>query len=325
MRIMKESVLKNALVNLRSFFTMNVKRSINESVNATNEIKDLYNAKFHYLNVLNYYAFHKEEAAEYQKELELLFRVGDYCVFPYEPAKELGAIESGLDQESKMPYVIHNNHRLYFPSFFSVEKAVDMYRNYTLVEKLSNIEDVEGAPHQYQSSRMKVEKDDVLFDIGAAEGLFALDNIDKVSKVVLLEGDSKWLEALRKTFAPFSEKVRIIEKFVADMDTDTEVSLTTLLSYVDGSSSFVKMDIEGCEVSVINSARELLENTKDRFKFAVASYHRQHDYEDLNNLFTQMGYTTEGSSGYMLYHAYDTPTPPYFRKGIIRARKNVDK
>lgn len=320
---MRESVFKNVLANLRAFLTINVRRRINENTKSNNEIKDLMNDKLLCMDVLNYYAFHQKEALDYQKELELLSRVGKYCVFPYEPVVGMNDIEKGRDRESGMPYVVHNNQRLYFPSSFSVEAAIEMYMNYILVEKLLGIDEREGAPHQYQSPRVKVEESDVLFDIGAAEGLFALDNIDKVSKVFLLEGDSQWIQALQKTFAPYAEKVKIIDKYVADMDTDTEVSLATLLSYLEGSSSFVKMDIEGCEVSVINSVREMLENTKNRFKFAVASYHRQRDYEQLESLFAQTGYETESSTGYMLFHFYDAPVPPYFRRGIIRAKKSA--
>ena len=321
---MKESVLKNILSNLRAFLTINIRRRINENTKTSKEIEALLDDKLFCVDVLNYYAFHQKEALGYQKELELLSRVGKYCVFPYEPEKEMSHIAYGVDRESKMPYVVHKNHTLFFPSCFSAESAVEMYKNYVLVEKLLGVDEAEGAPHQYQSHRVKVEEGDVLYDIGAAEGLFALDNIDKASKVVLLEGDFKWRGALEKTFAPFPDKVKIIGKYVAEINSDASVSLTKLLSEAEGSSFFVKMDIEGCEVSVIRAAKDFLKNTDKVVKFAAASYHKQQDYDELKSLFDQMGYVTESSNGYMLYHLYDTPVPPFFRKGIIRAKNSVE-
>lgn len=319
---MKESVLKNILSNLRAFLTINIRRRINENTKTSKEIEALLDDKLFCVDVLNYYTFHQKEALGYQKELELLSRVNKYCVFPYEPVNEMNHVDYGVDRESKMPYVVHKNHRLYFPSCFSAESAVEMYRNYILVEKLLGIDDIEGSPHQYQSHRVKVEDGDVLLDIGAAEGLFALDNIDKASKVVLLEGDFKWRGALEKTFAPFSDKVNIVEKFVTESDSDTTISLTKLLSEVS-SPSFIKMDIEGSETAVVNASKEILRNTKEVVKLAIATYHKQYDYDELKSLFDQMGYVTESSNGYMLYHLYDTPVPPYFRKGIIRAKNRV--
>lgn len=316
---MKESVLKNFLVNIRAFFTVNIRRSINENA----KTKDLLNDKILCWDVLNYFTFHQEEALAYKAELEFLSRYGSYCVFPYEPATGLNEVGCGLDQETKMPFVVHNNHRLFFPSSFSLNDAVNMYRNYILEEKLLGENDCEGTPHQYQSPRLKVEEDVVLFDIGAAEGLFALDNIEKVSKAILVEGDPQWIGALQKTFAPYSEKVKIFAKYVTDNDSDTEISLTKVLSEAENTSSFVKMDIEGCELSVINGAREVLKRTKNRITFAVASYHRQNDYDEMKKLFIQMGYETECSNGYMLFPYYDKPIPPFFRKGIIRAKKEV--
>jgi hypothetical protein len=80
------------------------------------------------------------------------------------------------------------------------------------------------------------------------------------------------------------------------------------------------MDIEGYELPVITSALDFLKG-KENIKMAAAVYHRQHDAEEIKALFDSIGYTSEFSKGYMLFHLYDMPTPPYFRRGIIRAKK----
>ncbi len=70
-----------------------------------------------------------------------------------------------------------------------------------------------------------VKDNDILSDIGAAEGNFSLSVIDKVQHVYLFETDNDWIEALEKTFEPWKEKVSIIHKFVGNKDTDTCITL----------------------------------------------------------------------------------------------------
>ena len=200
-----------------------------------------------------------------------------------------------------------------------MDDAVRSYLYYIHVEKLLGNGDTKGAPHQYQSPNVHVEPGDVVFDIGAAEGLFALDQVDRASRVIVVESDPNWIEPLRKTFAPYGEKVKIVEKMVSSVDTENTMSLKKLLMDFCSSSAFVKMDIEGYELPAITSAMDVLKE-KSGIKIAAASYHRQHDADELKTLFDGIGYTSEFSDGYMLFHLYDTPVPPYFRRGIIRAR-----
>ena len=160
---------------------------------------------------------------------------------------------------------------------------------------------------------------DVVFDIGAAEGLFALEQIEKASHVVIVESDPDWIKPLRLTFAPYGDKVTIVRKFVSATDTDTTISLEKLLSNVEYDSAFVKMDIEGYELQSLIPAEKVLRQ-KNSTKLSIASYHKQHDAEMMKSFFDNIGYYSEFSNGYMLFHLYDTPAPPYFRQGIIRGR-----
>lgn len=322
---MRDSVLKNILVNLRTVFSTNVRKRINDNTRRIALLEEVAAGmdqqmaeKYHCLNLLEYYAQHEDEAGPYLKELEFLRQSGKYCNFPYPANHEPLDVASGRDLESGLPYVVHEGKKLFFPSSFSVNEAVGTYSNYVQVEKLLGVDDTGDAPHQYQSPAVHVSEGDVVFDIGAAEGLFALDQIEKASHVVVVERDPEWMEPLRHTFAPYGDKVTIIERYISAVDTENTMSLKKLLMDMDYQSAFVKMDVEGCELSSVTSALEVLKE-KQGTKLSVATYHRQHDAEQLKSFFDGIGYTSEFSNGFMLFHLYDTPVPPYFRKGMIRA------
>lgn len=318
---MKDSGMKTFWVNLRTLFTTNIRKELNRNAGKMASLERDVKERTDLLGLMEYYACHEQEARHYAKELEFLRSCWNYCNFPYYPDNQNIAVETGFDVALGLPFVVHKNKKLYFPKGFSKDDAAGVYLNYLQVEKLLGVEDAEGTPHQYQSPNVQVEEGDVVFDIGAAEGLFALDQIDKASRVVIVESASQWREPLRHTFAPYGEKVAIVEKLVSAVDTDGTVSLGKLLLETDFSSAFIKMDIEGCELSSLMSAADALRD-KSGIKMAVASYHRQHDAYELGKLFDSLGYSTEFSNGYMLFNSYDVPEPPFFRKGILRAKKN---
>lgn len=323
---MRNTILKNVLVNIHTLFTTNIRHNLNANSSKIARLEEIVNSmdqaitsKFHFLNLMEYYARHNEEAIQYIKELDFLRRSGAYCSFPYDISNEPINTESGFDAVAKLSFVMHKNKKLFFKAGYSPDEAVELYKYYIQVERLLDDEEKGSAPHQYQSSKIHVDRGDVLFDIGAAEGLFALDQIEKAAHVVIVESDPEWIEPLKHTFAPYDDKVTILQKFVSATDTDNTISLGKLLSIKDYNSAFIKMDIEGFEIPAIASAVELLKQRN--IKMAIASYHKQHDAEELKSLLAKCGYISEFSTGYMLFHLYDTPTPPYFRKGIIRAEK----
>ena len=262
---MKDSIIKNILVNLRAFFTTNFKRRINENSARITRLEEMVSVldqrmttKYHYLNLLDYYGQHLEEAKSYQKELNYLQQYGEYCCFPYKTASILEHVVTGIDMESHLPYVIHKNKKLFFKAKHTLTDVLDLYQNYIQTERLLGNEDTEDIPHQYQSPRVHVSNGDVVFDIGAAEGLFALDQIENVSHVVIVESDPEWIIPLKQTFAPYSDKVTIIQKFVSAVDTDTTISLEKILSQIEFRSAFIKMDIEGYELHSLTAAENVL-------------------------------------------------------------------
>ena len=50
------------------------------------------------------------------------------------------------------------------------------------------------SPHSYVNDTFKVEAGDVVLDVGSAEGLFALDNIELATKVYVFESFLKKLK-----------------------------------------------------------------------------------------------------------------------------------
>ncbi len=321
---MKDSVVKNILVNLHAGFSINIRKRINDNTNRISALEEFIEkreatASYLYFSVLDYYTKHRQEANTYEKELTYLRQLGRYSNFPYRNDTQL-TVNSGFDTEVGLPYVIHEGKRLFFPQTFSTEDAIAKYTDYILTEKLLGTNDAENTPHQYQSPRVKVDEGDTLFDIGAAEGLFALSQVDKAAHIYLVESDPQWIEPLKNTFAPYHDKVSIINKSISIVDTESSITLKKLLSDNNSRSAFVKMDIEGYELPAIMSATDFLAQ-KEGIKIAAAAYHRQHDAIEMKALFDEMGYRSEFSNGNMLFHLYDTPVPPYFRKGIIRASK----
>lgn len=261
------------------------------------------------------------DSEPYRDESEYVFRHG-LTVFPYEQLKELEAVESGYDRHLRMPYVIHNKKRLYFPKDYSVEKAEQKYRHYIEKENLLGDNYTKKMPHCYQSEQFMVNEGDVFVDVGAAEGLVALDVIDRVSKVYIIESERCWIKALRATFEPYQEKCVIIQKLVTDHDGRNCVTLEHLLKDETAHPVFVKMDIEGYEKRVIGSSKDFL-SQRENIKLACCTYHFENDAQVLADLFGQMGYHYEFSDGWMLFSLYDKSLlkPPFFRHGMIRAWK----
>lgn len=263
-----------------------------------------------------------EDGSEpFRDEIEYICSHG-MQVFPYEQLKRLETVESGYDATLKMPFVLHNGKKLFFPQDVSVEKAEWSYRNFIERENLLGGNYTKKMPHCYQSEQFKVDEGDVFVDVGAAEGLVSLDVIDRVSKVYIIESDPKWKKALRATFEPYKEKCVIISKLVTNRNGRKTITLDRLLENEKDRSIFVKMDIEGYEKTVLEAAKDFL-SKRDNIKLACCTYHFDEDAQIISSLFDQMGYHYEFSDGWMLFLPTITSLqhPPFFRHGVLRAYK----
>jgi precorrin-6B methylase 2 len=267
-------------------------------------------------------------------------------MIPYEYIKRYNANEIVVytDNDCQMQYVLHNNKRLYFPkkeSWYSKtfdDETIRVYYNNLLVEQDIN------SPHRYESANVQVQSDDVIADIGAAEGLFALSVIEKVKRVYLFEVAPEWIDALKFTFAPYKEKVTIINKYVSDLIKNDSV---TLDNYFAGKEiNFIKSDIEGCESKLLKGAKNILKARKN-LRLAICTYHHENHAKDFKMTLETNGFLTEFSKGYIVptwmpgiedfnkilekCNYYDNfkkgniiplwNYSPFFRKGVIRAIK----
>lgn len=284
------------------------------------ELRDCQRCLFEHSNRLLYLEMMGMENSEFAEEIRFLKSLGKTVIFPYPSCARLDHVESGLDARSQLPYVVHKGNCLYFPRTWSVRDAENTYRNFIETENILGGGYTAKAPHQYQTDTFCVNAGDVVVDVGAAEGLFSLDVAERASKLYLFESDFIWREPLRRTFAPYAEKTVIIPKWVSDRNSRNSIRLDTALAEEKGRPIFIKMDIEGSEVMVVESSKLFL-MSEQSVRLACCTYHRADDARRLECLFHEMQYRTEFSSGFML-NLRRHLDPPYFRHGLIRASRN---
>ena len=270
----------------------------------------------------------KEEQSKYGYECEFVLNIPldklKNIMFPYTVKQDMKDwlqkcdIKTGYD--GGLPYVVHAaGRKLYYPASAKEKDMVESYKNLMYVEGITGAGILEKSPHCYQDPDFLVEQGDCLLDIGCAEALFAIENIDKVRKVVLFEFEPFWQRPLKCTFKPYSDKVKVVRRMVAD---HTSKSTTRIVDAIEGNMTednrfFVKMDVEGGERMIINGNEDFFRNNK--VKLSCCVYHRQDDGIVIKDMLERFGYRTRYSDGYMLVGMNGIHCP-YFRHGVIYAR-----
>ena len=268
--------------------------------------------------ILNYYdRVSGSPSKEIQEALNYL-STNPIAIFPYDFQNEYHAedIEVFDDREKGMCYVLQDGKRLYFKKRWGKRKIRNLYN---LLKKEQDIR----SPHCYLTEEFRFEDGEVLVDVGAAEGNLALSVVEKASKIILFEANKDWIEPLKATFEPWKDKVTIVQKFVSDLTNDTNTTLDDYLS-LDGSSAFLKIDVEGAESRLVEGAKGIL-SIHSPLKVAICTYHKQHDEKEFTHLLSSYGFQTSHSDGYMLFYFDKKLKPPYFRRGLIRAKKRKDE
>ena len=215
-----------------------------------------------------------------------------------------------IDEAIKMRYVLHENKRLYFPENFTSDNIRYVY-NYLCMEQDND------SPHRYESDGFVVQNGDVIADVGAAEGIWALSNVEKASKIYLFECSGYWRKVLEKTFEPWKEKVIIVDKYVSDIDDSKNVKLDTFFKgkHID----YIKADIEGMERKMLEGCREMLSNIN--VKLVLCTYHSKNDADEIKKILEKNGFKTEYSKGFMLIDFNESLEKPYVRRGLIKGVK----
>lgn len=223
-------------------------------------------------------------------------------------------IEVFLCEKSNLFYVLFNGKRLYFKRGLSEKEVQDSFKS-LLLEQDSR------SPHSYTGDNFKVDNGSVLFDVGAAEGIFTLANIDKIKHAYLFECEDEWIEALNMTFSLWKDKITIVQKYVSNMNDRYNISLDDFIDK-NISPNYVKMDIEGSEYKALLGAINIIRCK--RVKWAICIYHKHEDCEEISSLFNKFDYKQSFSDGLMFVRWDDNRYPinfPYFRKGILRIQK----
>lgn len=251
-----------------------------------------------------------------QREVYEYLQNHKLSVFPYNfPQKYISTdIFIETDPENGLYYTLWEGKKLYYKNGHQFNKA-QVYFNSLLLEQdpLS--------PHRYLTDTFEVDINDVIVDVGAAEGNFSLSVIEKVKQVYIFEVEKDWIKALEATFEPWKEKVKIVQKYVSDQDTNMSIRLDTFFNK-NQKVNFIKADVEGAEAQVINGASDLIK-AQTNLKIAICTYHRQTDAEDLDKLLKNKGFENSFSDKYMIFYYGKTNIvkPPYLRKAVLRAKK----
>jgi hypothetical protein len=260
-----------------------------------------------------YYSKKKLISSEEQEVLHFICTKGYAPVFPYAFPDEYNssAIEVFIDDKCGLRYVLYCGHKLYFKRSWS-EEVVRRNFNYLLIEQDHR------SPHCYLSNHFIIEDGEVLADIGAAEGNFALAHVDKLSKIYLFEHDEEWIEALQYTFAPWQHKVEIIKKYVSDKDDIENISIDQF--FLNKEIHLLKIDVDGGERALLRGAIQTFTSKKIK-KTVICTYHYQDDYLEFRNFFERLNPASlEHSSGFMFFREDTDQKPPFMRRGLLRIK-----
>jgi hypothetical protein len=256
----------------------------------------------------------KNEVNDEQKEVLQFLRKNEIRIFPYPFHADYSPdkIEVLYDPEKEMRYVLQDGKRLYFKKRWGIKKIRKSYC------ELMREQDI-NSPHRYLTDSFTTGQNDVLADIGAAEGNFSLAVIDRIRKIYIFEYDQEWIEALKATFAPWPDKVEIINKFVSDKNDNSNIRFDTFFESRKD-VNFLKIDVDGAESIVLNSCDSVFK-TQQSFKIALCTYHKNNDEKDFTALLKNYGFTISPSKGYMINYYDKKMKAPYLRRGLIRAIK----
>ena len=256
---------------------------------------------YFYLRILN----PKSEKLKYLQ----FIRTNGYTHYPYDYAGKYADmnIEVKKDDENGLRYVIHQGKKLYFAKHVTSANIDKAYKA-LLIEQ-----DTESS-HRY------VNSDDefmgkTLIDVGAAEGLITLNAIEKIKFAYLFECDEQWIEALEATFAPWKEKICIIQRYISDNSKGKNLALDDFLKDKPKENLFLKMDIEGAEYSALNGASQLFSETAD-LDFAICTYHKKKDIKMISSFLKKHNCTFSIRKEY-LYVKHK------LRPGVARGHNNI--
>ena len=250
----------------------------------------------------------------YGEELAEVLRTGEVRMITLPYTKEYSPKKVAVLQEDGFRYVMLNGKRLYYPRVWK-KAEIKFYHNLLLTEMDAR------SPHCYLTDSFQVEENSVLVDLGGAEGFLALLNIEPVRHAYVFECDPLWEEPLKKTFAPWKDKVTIVPKYIGERITDTETTFDAFLKEenLSGEHLFVKCDIEGAEEAFLRGADEALSG--EDMDLAVCLYHRKEAEQNIKEVMEKKGASYTVAPGYLFPAGFEKKLAfPCFRRGIMRCK-----
>ncbi len=221
------------------------------------------------------------------------------------------------DTNKDLFYVMHNDKKMYFSrKFNSVEEVQQYYKSIC-------IEQDKYSPHRYLNNNFNVNYNDIVVDLGAAEGNFSLEIIDKVKKLYIFECDDLWIEALKATFEPYKDKVQIVKKYVSNINSKKTITLDKFFKDKTQKVDFIKMDIEGEEPNALEGGMNLLKNNPN-MKLAICAYHNIDDEIKIKNILKKVQKSFKNkkysinANGYVMVPSLKKPRPPYLTRAVLR-------
>lgn len=279
-----------------------------------------------YKNIEDFLVSAKDIYDDFQEEISYLKNKGKLQLYPYDFTEKYdeNKIEVIFDKKKNLPFVYHKGAPLYYPNW--PKNKIRQNYNQLIMEQ------DEKSPHCYFSENIGFEKGSIFVDIGSAEGIISLDIIEKAKKIFIIESSEEWMEALQSTFSKYKDKISYIKKYAGLNNDQYTITIDELMKAYKDEKIYIKMDVEGMELDVLAGAKNTL---KDNYcKISCATYHYENSFEEVAELLNAYGYATESSDGYMLFYyghmvmlngGYEQAKPPFFRKAIIRAKKELLK
>jgi hypothetical protein len=265
---------------------------------------------------LNYYNSIDKDLVDDEKVTALKYlKEKGFSIFPH-PFQEKykpSDIKVHTNPINNLKYIITNEKQLYFKRKSSKR---GVRRNYNFLK----IEQDSKSPHRYLTKEFDVEENEILVDVGPAEGNLSLGVIEKIKKAYLFETDERWIEALEATFAPWKEKVTIVNKFVSNINDEKNVSLDEYFKDKEP-FTFLKVDAEGTEDAILEGAEKSISESRN-LKLALCCYHKPYDEDKFKAYLENKIFSISFADGYMIFPDPKTFKPPYLRRGVLRAKKS---
>lgn len=234
-------------------------------------------------------------------------------IFPYDYTRKYLPENMEVYNDEGFLYVNYKNHagienRIYAPKGWAKRKVQEYFSDLFM-------EQDKESPHAYfqDVSRLGMRGGTVA-DFGGAEGIFALEVVERAKKVYIFESDEQWLEPLRRTFQKWMDKVEIVHRYIGDCDDETTVRMDT---FFDGQEiDCIKADIEGAEYKMLMGSQSCL---RDKIKYVfMVGYHRYGDDRMICEVLRKYGFMVSHNRGYMIpWGRPDDFRPPYVRRGMI--------